>query len=437
MTSKKHQEQGLKSLLLKASAASLGLRIFQAFIGLAISITLAPMLGPDGIGAYGSTIAIITLMAIPVTAGISRFLGRQIAVLDADENYSEMRGLLLWGNISSLLYGIAASGIVALFIVCISIPDTAAERYLLAAVPLLPVVLLVSTQVSTLSGLRRVVSAQAFEPFRNILLLSCLVLLGYSAVSVTPELALKLFAACSFVGLIGLAVMVRWRLPGQVRLAGTEMRVKAWLKAAVPFACIGSVMIIMSQIDIIMVRFLSGAEDAGYFQVAYQLSALVLFGLNAVTLTASPYFTRLHRQGDDQRLQVLAIRTSQASLAFAVLCSIIIWLFGSRVISTVYGPEFASAGFILSLMCGANIIQASTGASGPLLTMTGNEYATLRAAVLALIVKVVSNLLLIPLLGSTGAGISLILAMSTLNWMYWLAARKSVNINTFAFCARK
>jgi O-antigen/teichoic acid export membrane protein len=192
-------------------------------------------------------------------------------------------------------------------------------------------------------------------------------------------------------------------------------------------------MVIMSQIDIIMVRFLSGAKDAGYFQVAYQLSALVLFGLNAVTLTVAPYFTRLHRQGDMKKLQILATRTSQASLAFAVLCSVSIWFFGNNVIAKVYGPDFLSAGVVLSLMCGANLIQASTGASGPLLTMTGNEYATLRAAILALIVKLASNLILIPSLGATGAGISLILAMLTLNGTYWLAARKSVQINTFAF----
>jgi O-antigen/teichoic acid export membrane protein len=196
-------------------------------------------------------------------------------------------------------------------------------------------------------------------------------------------------------------------------------------------------MMVMAQIDIIMVRFLSSAKEAGFFQVSIQLSALILFGMSAVMLTAAPYFTRLHRQGDHPRLQILAIRSSQASLAFAVVCASIIWVAGENIVSFIYGEEFSAASTTLAILCLANVIQASTGPSGQLLTMTGHEGSTLKAAIAALLVKISFNTALIPTMGSVGAGISLVAAMTTLNFLYWRAARQTIGIDTFALSMLK
>lgn len=422
---------GLKAQLIRGGLGSLGVRILQAGLGFMVSIALARLLGAAGMGDYASTVAIATLLVIPIQAGVARQVNRGVAASDAGGDWPALLGLFVWANRTALVF----SALIALGVGIYHFSAPAgwpSSLLLLAALPLVPIVAATSLHVAVLSGLQKVVVGQLYEPIRNAVFLIILIMLGWIGAAVTPVSVTFVFAGCCAISLVHVVIAVHRRLPEACKDAAPVLESRLWLKASLPLLLVGGISTISSKIDVVLVRGLSGDVEAGLYQVASQFSALILFGLTAVTLTVTPHFTRLHHQGDTARLQLLATRSAQASLAFALFATAVLGLLGQPTLGFLFGPEFMPAWSTLMVLSLGLVIQASTGASAALLTMTGHEGATLRAALLALAIKIVLGSALIPAFGASGAALSLVASMLALNIACWRAAHSRLGVETFA-----
>ena len=61
-------------------------------VSLACSVILARMLGPDAFGQYAFIMALVPLLALPASGGVTRFLTREVANCLRAEAWSRFRG---------------------------------------------------------------------------------------------------------------------------------------------------------------------------------------------------------------------------------------------------------------------------------------------------------------------------------------------------------
>ncbi|MEL6940717.1 MAG: oligosaccharide flippase family protein [Cyanobacteria bacterium J06598_1] len=92
----------LKAKLIKGIAGAFGLRLVYTGLTFLTSILLARVLGTSGFGTYSYAVVWAYLLSIPATLGFGNFIVREVAVYQAKEQWSLLRGILTWSNRSVL-----------------------------------------------------------------------------------------------------------------------------------------------------------------------------------------------------------------------------------------------------------------------------------------------------------------------------------------------
>jgi O-antigen/teichoic acid export membrane protein len=73
-------------------------------LSLATSVLLARLLGPEGFGYYSFAMALVPLLAIPVSSGLQQLATRQVVSYRLAEQFSLARGLVSLSGGWVLLY---------------------------------------------------------------------------------------------------------------------------------------------------------------------------------------------------------------------------------------------------------------------------------------------------------------------------------------------
>ena len=179
-----------------------------------------------------------------------------------------------------------------------------------------------------------------------------------------------------------------------------------YLKRSAPFALIGGVGILNSQVDILMLGYFVEAEEIGLYRVAILGSALVGFGLQAANVVLPTLFSRLQALGDQVQLQRLVTLSARLILLSALPIAAVLWLVGDWLATLVFGKEFAESYAPMAVLAVGELVGASMGSMGFLLYMSGEEKPALRILAITAGVNVVLNVLLIPAFGMVGAAIA-------------------------------
>jgi O-antigen/teichoic acid export membrane protein len=429
---------GMRAELSRGAIGSLTVKLGSTLLGLVLAVILARNLGPEGYGIYAYVFALVSLIAIPAQLGLPALVVRETAKAQVYAQWGMMRGLWRWS-------AFAVGGIsVLLAFVALLLSELFSERFsstqlttFAFGIVLIPLVALGNLRGAALRGLRRVIQGQLSESVLRpgILILLVLAAVIYLAPArLSPAHVMGLNAVAATVSFIIGAILL-WRArPGE--LAATprpEYASRAWLTAAIPLALIAGMQLINKNTDIIMLGLFRSAEEVGVYKVVVTGAMLVAFGLQAVTMAISPHFARIYSQNDMERLQRLVTLSARAILLFSLPVVLILVFFGDVVLVRVFGKEYVSGQLPLAILAVGQLVNAAMGSVGMLLTMTGHEWETARAVVIAAIVNVILNLTFIPPFGMTGAAVATAITLIVWNLLMWWAVRQRLGIESMAF----
>jgi O-antigen/teichoic acid export membrane protein len=421
----------LGAALVKGAAGTAGIKAAHAAIAFATSVVMAKLLGPAGYGIFSYAIALVALLSIPSELGVPNLAVREIAVANARQNWSQMRGFIVWAHVTVALTSglLIAVGSLALLSWGARLgPNKAACLWL--GLFLVPMLSLGALRDAMLRGLRKVLLGQLPQPIiRPLTLLLLIGILWQAGVDLSsPERIMALHIASVGVGFAcGVFFFLRNR-PPQLREATREYKSSVWLKSSIPFGLTAALQLINGRTDIIMLGFFSSDAEIGIYRVAAQLGATVIFAMQAINVVQGPHIAHLFAQGDMKKLQRMVTRSAQAVLLFAVPVVLVIVFFGEPIITFVYGEAFRGAYVPLVILCAGQLVNAAMGAVGSLLNMTGHERDTMKSVLLAAIVNVTLNLTLIPMFGIIGAAIATASTLTVWNLVMWHKVRKRIGI---------
>lgn len=432
--------EGLRARLIRGGLGSAGVQTVHRLLGFALSILLARALGSAGYGVYAYAFAILSLLMVLAEAGVPTLLMREVAAAYGRDHWRLLRGALIRAGQFVLLASVSVAliGMVVLSVVAERLTDAQVltTMYMLL---ILPFAALVRTLASAMRGLQHVVLGQSLD----MLLRPLLVLCGVGAVFVLaptarePQNVMLIQVFATVVALVVGGYMLSRLMPGRSWVRPAEYRSRQWFKSALPFTLIGGAGVINNHADIIMLGWFGSASEVGVYRVAVQGAVLVAFGLQVANAVIAPYFTRLHVQGEIDKLQHLVTSSARVVLLAALPVALTLVFAGEEILTFVFGSEFGTAHLPLAILALAQLANAVFGSVGFLLSMTGHEHFVARALWQTALLNVFLNGILIPLYGIGGAAFASAMALLIWNILLFNRVSKVLGIDASAFGCKK
>jgi O-antigen/teichoic acid export membrane protein len=406
--------------------ASIAMRACAVGLNFIVGVILARAIGPRGYGIYSFALAAAALLAIPSTAALSTLVVREVAAGIARSRPGSVRGVMLWASRRGLALAIATVGLAAA--IGLAVGDRLAEDSRAAfgiALIVVPLLSILAIRTAGLRGLHHVVAGQVPELIA-VPAVMMLAIAGLGGVGLgdylDPVLATGIYSVAIAIGVAIAMAMLRTRLPAAVRDARPESNAKVWSSAAIPLLFVSGFAYANREMGLILVGSLAGPEEAGIYRVAVRGADLVVFALTGIVAAISPRLARLHAVGDVPGLRRLVRRSALASLLWALPVSALMILYGSRILSTLFGEAYAAGATSLAILSAGQLVNAATGPVGLLLNMTGRERRTALGHAVALGVQFTCGLVLIPRWGVEGAAGATSLAIVARNAIFVLEA---------------
>lgn len=426
----------LRNRLVIGAVSSFGLKIAGSGLSFGLSVILARCLGTVGWGIYAYAMTWTNLLSIPATLGIDQLIVREMAVYRARSRQKLMAGLLRWSN--SLVLGTA----IALALVAVAVVWRRDSHELVTAVVLamtiLPLASLRNLRLGAMRGLDRIVLGQipdaVLAPLITIVLTSLVYFLLPDRLNVFWVLGIKIVAtAITFI--IGTLWLVR-SLPPAVKQIKPQYRSRSWLVSALPFMFLGTVELINSRIDIIMLGGIEGAAAVGIYAAIAGIAQLTAFIHQASLGVLGPTIATLYSQGKIRQLEQLIQQSILAVFTASLLIGGTVIGF-SNYLLLIFGSEFVTGSTAMNILIGGQIFNALTGPVGLVLNMTGHQRQTAIATASSAALNIVLNALLIPRWGIVGAAIATTASMVIINVIKVMLLQKILNISLYSFSFNK
>lgn len=416
---------GLRTDLFRGGLGTATLRLTGLFFGVLITIVLARTLGPENLGVYALALAFVTLISIPVQAGLPVLAVREVAGYRGQASWGYLRGLLSWIHLMVFGFSVAIGGSLLLLLSGETIVlSESLRKSLFWGLLLVPVLALGNLRGAVLRGLKRVVVGQLPEtvvrPLMMLVLLG-VVLLGPWPLYLEPETTVLLYLIAGTVGFVVGSLILHRVIPPPVLQAKPQREVRRWLTSLAPLTLIAGLHIVVSHTDILMLGALSSMEEVGFYKVAMQVGLLVGFVQKALGQVVAPYVVEFYQGGQRDLLQRMVSLSGWVVFASGGLIATAFVVFGREILSLAFGAAYLDAYAALVVLTLGALGYTMFGTIMMLFNMTRNEGVVAKSIGVVAISNVFLNALLIPAWGGVGAAVATVTSM--LIWKIYLAWR--------------
>ncbi|EUC71715.1 MAG: hypothetical protein AOY29_05810 [Alcanivorax borkumensis] len=423
----------LKSVLYKNFLSVGGMRLAGIPLTLATSVLLARLLGPEGYGYYSFAMALVPLLAIPVSSGLQQFATRQVVSYRLAEQFSLARGLVSLAGMWILLYSVL---VFVFFLVASQLfPEIFEEKkwaIMLIAIFIIPFI----GGNSVRCGMSKALGQPFWSelPLRLIqpaLLLGIVVLLylwGIKGANFAIYAQLISFSLAFIIAVI-IFVLVA---PADMREGNRTYEIGFWARSLIPFSLLSAVTLLGAQISIVLLGILGEPEAVAGMRVADRGAALVLLPLTTVNMIVAPYIARYFKQGDREKLQATLRLSSRLALLFALPAASLFLFFGEQIVGLVFGLEYIAYAFWpLVILSASQLFSVFCGSVGNVLAMSHQENRAVTGHILALSVNVILCFFLIPTYGAVGAALATGAGLIVWNLVLAYFVIKQVKVSPF------
>lgn len=423
----------LSSRMLKIFAGTFLVRIIGIGSTFFCAVLLARTLGVENFGLYSYVIALVSIFALPVQAGMPTLVLRETAKAKALNDWGRIKGIWLWSgciviSISLFIY------ICFIFIkrnFSINIIEIASETVFTLGLIMSLLVAMGNVRGAALRGLGFIVRGQIPEELIKPILLVSLIFISILLnvrLSPTSVMTLNLISAAIAFS-IGTWFVYKLK-PKELKAEKLIIDMRAWFIAIMPLAMMTGMQSLSGQIDILMLGFLGTISDVGVYKVVVSGAALAMFGLQVINIVISPRIAHAFAKKNYSEVQKIASFGSLMSFLLTLPVVFIFFFAGAQVLEVFFGKDFIIGHRALYIIAIGQAINAFFGSSISILTMSGNEKYVLKGMIISASTNVVLNLILVPELGVDGAALGASISIVIWNIYLWIAIRRKIGIDS-------
>ncbi len=235
--------------------------------------------------------------------------------------------------------------------------------------------------------------------------------------------AITIFAASAsnILNLIHSHKYIGWRPVGNYHF-------KNHLKAVLIFFAMACAATIYTHLDTIMLGFMSGSENVGYYDAAVKIKGIlvsVVTSLGAVLLPRASYYVNQGNMEDFKRISGKAL-----NFVFLLAAPLMVYfiLFARQGIYFLSGPAYANSVLPMQIIMPTLLFIGITNILGiQILVPLGKEKIVLYSEIAGAIVNLIINSILIPRFVAEGAAIGTVVAEFVVLIVQYCALRDKVN----------
>ena len=381
-------------------------------IGYLFNVLLARMLAPNEYGNFKVAEAFVSLGSILVLMG-----GSKAAAIIVTEDVLNGNSKKVWAYIWFYLKVVTIASFSLFFIsilghhLHISIFDGDSYHPVLLASLTVPF-----SAASALVGCVFLISKKlgwAFVPWRigfpliRLILCSAVFLITGSLNDLTAVFIMAIAALLIFFAQFWYSIRQNF-----ITLAKTELEhsPQLWLKVSVPMMFLIIIQLMMNQVDIYMLEWLSGEEAVGHFAAAQTTANLLATIKNSIYAFIAPTVVIALKDGAESMGEL-------SGKCFKMLCITILPLaliifFNAEAILTWFGHNTELTYFSLLFLTGGNVIDGVLGMSVFWLQYSKHQKIAIHILIASLLGNIILNYFLIPILDVEGAAMATSLVKS-------------------------
>lgn len=375
----------------------------QLVVSTLISPVLTHLMGPSEFGALSSALAIYQVLSVAALLGLDEALVLERA---DDGDGKRARGLVTIGVVISFAVTAIALATIPLWSGPLGFGDF----------PLLVVAVILWTAPSAAVTvmLALLVAEDRLKPFTVVSVISAI---GGSVVGLVLILTVHNDATtyawggviCQFVAMFLGLIVVRPTLQGFRQWAVTRRAITL----GVPLALGSLAYFVLNAGDRIIIQRELGATEVGRYQVAYVIGSAVILLLNFTNGAWTPHFAALK---DKAARYSLAMKSRDELYGILVPIVLGVTLIAPLALRILAPASFRPAGLTLVVLLVALTAfpVAASGASGRLLVVGRRGKTVGIITGVAAVLNIVLNLLLVPVMGISGAAVATLASYSLL-----------------------
>jgi len=161
-----------------------------------------------------------------------------------------------------------------------------------------------------------------------------------------------------------------------------------------------------SWMDVLVIGLFLTSSHVGSYEIAWRVTAVVILGSRAIAQTIFPQVSRWDANRAIDRIERLIPRTITPSLLIAIPAFFGTVLLSREILTYVFDPEYATAWLVLIVLMGEKILQSVHVIIGRSLKAIDHPELAAKAAIIAMVVNLVLNLVLIWQFGIIGAAVA-------------------------------
>jgi O-antigen/teichoic acid export membrane protein len=409
-------KDGNLSELLKSSGFVLVFKVLGAISGYVFAFVVSKY-GADTYGIYELAFTALMILSVIVKWGLDgatvRFTQEYLVLGDKGKIRSLVSKSVFTIFISALVVGLL------FFLLRKSLAEAFDEpnlekAYVWVAVGLLPFVLL-QYYSEALRALKNIKAFSVFQVGSVLILASAIFILLKDIALSKGEIATLAFVISTAVFAFGAYLVFQKSFRIRVGdIPAEQIDFKSVLKVGVPLLISGSLFLVISWTDTLMIGYYKSSTDVGIYRIAFKVATLITFIQFAVNSIAAPTIASLYAEDDLTALRKYIKYIGVINAAFAIPITLFIIVFSEPLLN-LFGAEYTSGMVLLPILAIGQLVNALAGPVMYILNMTGKEKLSQRIMIWMTGLNIILNVVLIPRYGIVGAAIATTISMVTWN----------------------
>lgn len=392
----------------KKFAFDVGMTLLSSVItlplGFVITVALGRYLGVGDLGLYLMTSIIYGIAMLVAAIGIPGVMIKYVAEFKNDR--TKCNQIVSSGVITSLFLGI---GFIALFYftsgifaAIFNMPGLFGLLKLLSLV--FPFALVGSALLGLLNGLREMKKYATATILQSVLTVIVTVALIYYDFGVSGAVIGIVLAS------IGSCLYLVWVSKNYFEITFSEYvpTTKKMLKFGAQIFGANAINIINYQADTILIGYFLTATDVGYYAVAVGLSRFFWIIPQAIQTITYPATSEYWANNNHSALQKMIDKSMKYTACILLPIGLSVGFFAKDIITMIFGDGFVYSVLPLQILIVGTVIFGVFKSIGSFLPSVGRPDLSLKINGTGAVVNVILNVLLIPLLGISGAAFAMI-----------------------------
>ena len=374
------------------------------FAEVVLFFLMARSLGPGFVGDYKTVVMFLSIFQNLANFGLMQLVMREVATI---KNRQQVAELLISYGFAGLVIALGLLVIMNVAATLVSYPPAITLGIYVVSLALLPSAWrrVAEATISGLENMEYIALISFLGAIFRIVVTTLLLWRGGSLMAIFWALVITQIAIVpAYLWVINrFLVRVRFR-PDPAKLLGIAREVATFLLMGILVIGVGT------QIDVLMIRKMTSAEQAGLYTTASTLVQTLLLVRPAILNSVFPHMALLYKSSvaKFQSLTTNLVKLSVVALLPFPFAALIL---AKPLMPLLLGVSFADSAVTLQVLIWIIVPSFAYATLSRVLVAGQQERSNTLIAAAGMLVNIVLNLILIPRFGATGAAISSVTSM--------------------------